>query len=193
MAKNYTPPGLSRKNKHGIAWGSNRKIRKAERNEQLQPEELNFKKAYFCFLKAADYSYSYISDHLNITKALCREWYSDPKIQAEISRIQDDMISGAIMLIHQYTVEAVEMLMEIARKTGDDSVASKILWDILDRAGVSKVVKSEQTRTNVESVDITDTTGLFDRISAAPIETQTQIAEMMGEMERLLDEAKGSG
>jgi hypothetical protein len=60
---------------------------------------------------------------------------------------------------------------------------------VLDRAGLGKVSKSETTRTNKEEVEITDTSGLFEKMQQAPTQIQVAVAEKMSEIDALLAES----
>jgi predicted transcriptional regulator len=162
------------------------KVVKALRSEASLGEiEGAIAKETACLLHAAGFSHSYIADSLGLTKGVVNGWFkNDPSMGKRVGEIADEILEGSVKLLRSYTLEAIEMLMEIARTTYDDEIARKCLNDILDRAGVSKVNKSESAavvNTKTE-VDITDKTGLADALKDAPPEVQLAMAEKMDEM-----------
>jgi hypothetical protein len=79
----------------------------------------------------------------------------------------------------------MEGLMEIFRTTEDEKIAKEIGFEFLDRFGITKVNKSASVveSTNVQRVEITDTTGLLKQAENAPPHVQ---AEMAAAMDKLL-------
>ncbi len=197
MARNATSleeerNAIRRRYKDGNALGSQRKHRKITDESEMDASTLEWKKAHAVFLKSADYSYRYISDNLRVQTSVIKKWFAEDKNMAErVAKLQADMIDGGVKLLKSYVIEAIEMLMEIARHTGDDEIARKCLNDILDRAGMSKVSKTESQVTKREEVDLSD--NFFSRIEALPLETQMKIAELMQEVETVMVAAKGQG
>lgn len=148
----------------------------------LTEVELANKKMMACVLKAADFSYTYIGDAVSMSKDTVRRWFADDPVMAEtVEEIQASFVDGAVRLLKTYAVEAVEMLMELARSTEDDKVALQAITEVLDRIGLSKVNKSESIAavTKRDVVDITDSSGLVEKLRNAPPEVQAQAAEHM--------------
>lgn len=172
-----------------------RKMRKIENESDLDQATLQWKKDYAVFLKAGDHSYRYISDVLGVTTSMVKNWFQDDELRQRVVEVQADMIDGALKLLKRYSIEAVELLMTVARNAnsvGDYSDAIKAVEGVLDRAGLSKVNKSESTVTK-EDRHIHDTTeGFFDKFESLPHETQAKIADLMGEVEQLVTSAKGT-
>lgn len=162
------------------------KVAKVVRGEgTLSDVELAIRKETACLLQAAGFSHSYIADALSLTRGVVGGWFkNDQEMVKRVAQIHEEIIDGSVKLLRSYTLEAIEMLMEIARKTEDDEVARKCLNDILDRAGVSKVNKSESAAvvTKKAEVDITDKSGLADALREAPVEVQVAMAEKMDEL-----------
>ncbi len=183
---------IRRRYKSGKQWGAvGRKTRKKD-GEELSPEEIGWKQAQFVFLRAADYSYAYVSDNLQVTQRTLRNWHEDEKIQARIAEVRDNMLDGALLLLKTYAIEAVEMLMEIARRTGDDKEAIHALVEVLDRAGLTKVNKSESNVHRSGEVHHTDDR-LLERIQKIPLEAQKKVAELMEMVEKVIDESSEEG
>ncbi len=159
--------------------------RKRERRitspESLSEVELAVKKEAACFLKAADYSYTYIGEALNLTHSIVKRWFEEPAMRKRVGDIQQDYLDGAIKLLKTYAVELVEMLVEIARTTHDDKIAIQAITECLDRMGISKVNKSESAASilneSKQTFEITDKTGLLESMKTAPPEVQQKMAE----------------
>jgi hypothetical protein len=83
--------------------------------DSMKDFELEAKKQVACFLKAADFSYSYMTDAIDVSKDVIRSWFADDEqMQTRTAAIQQDITDGAIKLLKTYAIELVEMLMEIA-------------------------------------------------------------------------------
>lgn len=160
--------------------------RKVERvlvgEDALTEVEVVNKKMTACLLKATDFSYGYIAEAVGMSKETVRRWFAnEPAMAKNVEEIQQHFQDGAVKLLKTYAIEAVEMLMELARSTEDDKVALQAITEVLDRIGLSKVNKSESIAavTKNEKVDITDSTGLLERLRNAPPEAQAKAAEHM--------------
>ena len=93
-----------------------------------------------------------------------------------------------------YFIELIEMLMGIARSTDDEKMVLDIFREFADRIGASKVNKSESAALNINKneehthIDITDKTGLVERLRDAPPEVQQAAAEKMADLMALVSE-----
>lgn len=150
--------------------------------DSLSATEKYVKMEIACFLKAQDYSWNYISDSLGISKDVLRRWYSDPELgmQARVEEIMQDIVTGAVKLLKTYAIEIIEELMVIFRTTADETLASRIGFDLLDRLGIAKVNKSEsvvaQTNTSQEVLKISDPDGILEKLKDASPEAQAEAA-----------------
>lgn len=172
-----------------------RKTRKVENEAGLDAATLQWKKDYAVFLKASDHSYRYMSDVLGVTARMVRGWFEDDEMKNRVVAVQNDMIDGAMALLKRYSIEAVELLMTIARNAnsgGDYSEAIKAVEGVLDRGGLSRVNKSESKLTKEERHTHDTAEGFFDRFESLPHDTQVKIAELMDQVEQLVDSAKGT-
>lgn len=157
--------------------------KRIENVASLTEIELATKKEAACFLKAADYSFTYIAEALNLTRGIVGKWFEEPAMRQRVDDIQSDFLDGAVKLLRTYAIELIEMLVEIARTTSDDKIAIQAITECLDRMGISKVNKSESVAsvTKKSEVDITDKTGLLSAMKEAPPEVQQQMAMKLDE------------
>jgi hypothetical protein len=123
-----------------------------------------------------------------------KAWFEDQAMRNHVAEIQTYMLDGAVKLLRSYAIELVEMLVEIAR-TADDKVALAAITEGLDRMGMSKVNKSESVtaQTLTERVEITDTTGIIEKLKDAPPEVQQAAAESMERLMSLAAEFSDGG
>lgn len=162
--------------------------------DSLSEVEQAVKKEAACFLKAADYSHTYIAEALGTTRGVVKEWFageSGEVMRARVQEIQQDYIDGAVKLLKTYAIELIEMLVEIARdERVDAKTRIQAITEALDRAGMSKVNKSQSAATITEKhvVDITDKTGLVEALRDAPPEVQQEVARRMEETMALVSE-----
>lgn len=158
--------------------------------ESLSDIEFATKREAACFLKAADYSYSYIGEALNTTTSIVKHWFEEPAIRARVVEIQKDFLDGAVKLLRTYAIELIEMLVEIARTTSDDKIAIQAITEALDRMGLAKVNKSESAASVVHKseFDLTDKTGLVVAMKDAPPQVQQEMATKMEELMALAAE-----
>jgi len=173
------------------------KITKVLRGDGAIPElELAMLQDYACLLFAAGCSQDYIADAIGVSRGTVNGWFKNDKSMAErVAQIKQEMIGSAVKLMHTYTLEIIEGLMDMARSTDDEGLAAKIWQDLLDRIGISKVNKSEsvsaQTIREQKEVDLVDKSGLAEALKDAPPEVQLAIAERMDEVLALASEHTG--
>lgn len=179
---------IKKRYKHGA-----RSRREVVNFDSLSDVEKAAKKEAACFLKAADYSYTYIADALGTTRGTVKSWFEDEAMRAHVYEIQQDYIEGAVKLLKTYAIELIEMLVEIARSDIDAKVRIQAITEALDRMGLSKVNKSASAvvNTNRSEVDITDKTGLLAAMSEAPPEIQQEMARKLEDALALASEHAG--
>ena len=159
----------------------------------MSEQELAWRKETACLLIAAGFSESYAAEALGTTKGVVNGWFkNDERMHARVIQVKDEITTGALKLMRGYLLEAVEMLMSIARSTDDEALAVRVLQDFLDRGGISKVNKSESLSSaeikKTTEVELTDKSGLADALKDAPPEVQMRIAEQMDEILALASE-----
>lgn len=148
------------------------------------------KQEIVCFLRAQNFAYSYIAEAVDVSESTIKNWLNDEKLdlQSKILAIQADMTKGAIQHLSAHAIELMEILLELARKSEDDSVALKATVEGLGMLGITKVNKSESlaTQTIEESrrteIDLVDRHGLVEALKDAPPEVQAKAAEKMDEL-----------
>jgi predicted transcriptional regulator len=144
--------------------------------------EINMEVA--CVLTAAGFSHNYIADALSVTKDTVSGWFKNEQHKESMARrvaqVKAEILSGAVDLLRASAIEIVESLLTMARTTEDEALAARILMDLLDRIGISKVNKSEsisaQTIKQTQEVDITDTHGIVEVLGHLDTDQQEQIA-----------------
>ena len=179
--------------KSGSAIFSGRKQVKVSNESDLTQAEILWMIDYACCLKAVGYSYRYISDTIMVRTGIVKEWLQSEDSLQKIATVQSDIVSGAVDHLRRHAIELTEMLLELARRTPDDSVKLKAIVEGLDRVGLSKVNKSESIVTNTKREEHALSDDFFERLQGLPIETQQQIAAMSAEMDQMIENAKEKG
>lgn len=170
-----------------------RKQRKVTNEDELDVAQLTWKKHYAVFLKAADYSYGYISDALGVTRSIVKHWFEDPEMRTAVEKVQNDTVEGAIDFLKRRSIELVELLLEIARTTEDPSVRLRAVVEGLDRIGMAKVNKSESRVLSESNEKHEFSPEFFERLEGLPLETQQKLAGMAEEMETIISQQRGEG
>lgn len=149
----------------------------------LPPDIEAARRVQAAYLRAGDFSYAYIAEACGVSETTIRKWFDDPEMDKLVAKVVEDQVDGAQKLIKTYAIELIEMLVNIARQTEDDEIRRKTINDALDRIGLAKVNKSESvvSSSNTENtrVEITDPTGLVDKLRTAPPEVQAAAATHM--------------
>lgn len=179
---------ISPRGKSGSSVFSQRKSAKITDLSTLTATEVEFARAYSAALKATGWSWRYISDTLNIQGTLIKAWADDEEWQKMLAKVASDNVAGAIDHLKRHAVDFIEMLAELARSTTDDAVKLRAIEAGLDRMGISKVNKSESSVTNTEKSEVAFGDGFMERLQGLPLETQTQVAEMMSQVDNILAE-----
>ena len=181
---------LSPRNKQGAAIFSRRKSKKITDLNDLNAQELAYAQAYSATLKAAGWSWRYISDTLNIQGSLVKAWAEDETWQTMCAKVATDITDGAIEHLKRHNIDLIEMLLELARTAVDESVKLRAIESALDRGGIAKVNKSESVVTKKNEHDMSD--DFWSKLEGLPIETQQKVARLTEELETLVSEARGT-
>lgn len=157
---------------------------------KLDPTERATMITYACFLKATGASYTTIGHKLGVTRAIARGWFEDPDVRERVAQMSSDMVGSAIDFFQKATLEMAMTIAEIAKanKRSEPATALRAAESALDRAGISKVNKSESVVKNRNEVDITDETGLSLLIENAPPEVAQAAAKHIEDAISLLKE-----
>lgn len=142
------------------------------------------KKDLAILLKAAGFSDLYVAEACGVSQPSVSRWFKDEGLQARMFRVRQDLIEGGVQLLHTYMFEIIETEMFLLRNSGDERLAAKIGFELLDRMGLAKITKTESTAqiTTNETVDIHDKTGLLEHVKDAPPHVQAKMAQAMEEI-----------
>ena len=137
-------------------------------------------------LKLAGYSHNQIGSVIGISRGQVSDMLKEPDIAERIQMLRENLPSAALDLLHGYTIEAVQAIVDVLRKTDDDALILKAASEILDRAGIGKVSKSEQHRTNESKATFSTDDETLDALRQLPPEKQEEAAQMMEKLENFL-------
>jgi hypothetical protein len=168
-----------------------RKTRKVTNEDELDILQLQWKKDYAVFLKAADYSYGYISDAVGVTRSIVKHWFEDETMRKLVVLVQEDTTKGAIEFLKKASLELVELLLDIARSEEDSTVRLRAILEGLDRIGLAKVNKSESKVLTEDKQVVGFSPEAFEHLEGLPLETQQELAKMATEMQEMVDNSKG--
>ena len=152
----------------------------------LPPDIEAARRIQAAYLRAGDYSFDYIAEAVGMSATVVRKWFDDPEMDKLVAKIIEDQVDGAQALLKSYSIELIEELVNIVRTSDDMETRRKAINDALDRIGLAKVNKSqsvvETNNTDRSVVDITDKTGLVEKLRDAPPEVQAKAAEHMEQL-----------
>lgn len=188
---------LAPRNKRGVTIFSKRKASKITNLDDLNASELQFAKDYAACLKAVSYSWRAISDTLGIQTSLVKSFADDDDWNDKLIKISGDIVSGAADHLKNQSIELVEMLVDLARRTTDDAIKLKAIEAALDRVGLAKVNKSESKVTkdahSSETHEHAFSQEFLDSLEGMPVETQQKLAALMSEADKLMSEGSKQG
>src|SRR4030095_2880232 len=136
-------------------------------------------------LKLAGYSGSQMAKVIGISRGQIREFLAMPEVAERLGTLRAGLPQAALNLLQGYMSEAVQALVDVMRRTGDDKYILQAAGEILDRAGLPKVSRQERHTINEEKTTFTDD-GIVERLREAPGEVQEQAAQMIEQLEQLL-------
>jgi len=155
--------------------------------------EENHARAMVVVLRLAGFSHSQIASVVGVSKGQVKKLLSEPEVAQELVELQADLPRAALELLQSYTIEAVQALASVLRETKDDKLIIQAAGEILDRAGIPKVSKSESKvgRTEEQIVKFSDD-GMVEKLRQLPPEKQEEAASMIEGLENFLSEQAGS-
>jgi len=165
-----------------------RKTDKA-RGKRRMPGEILFKQDMAIILSLAGYTHEEIGLSLGEGKNTITEWLNMPDVMVKYEKITEALPEAARTLLETYSIEAVHTLVDIMRTSEDDKTTLDAIKEILDRGGLPKLSKTEQTKE--EKLVVTDD-GLVDRLREASPEIQEQASGLVEALEQLLSDHAGS-
>lgn len=136
-------------------------------------------------LKVVGFSYTYIGETIGASRGLVKGWFDEPEMCERVSEAQAALTDKAIELLRRYSIEAVEGIAEIARRTEDDSLRLKAWTEILDRLpGLSKTSRSESKSESEHTEKLKlESDSLLDKLADKSPEVQRKVAEMYASFE----------
>lgn len=171
---------------------SQRKVRKIESEKKIEASDLQWMKDRAVFLKAAGFSYRKISDVVRVTTSIVKHWFEDPEMHQRVEVIREDTLAGAISFLQSAQLELVQHLLDIARDPARGSDQLKAILEGMGLVGMVKVNKSESKAKTEETQTLELSADFFDKLEGLPLETQERLAQLAGEMDSLVQEAKGA-
>jgi len=170
-----------------------RKVKKASKENELDPQQKMFRYAYSAILKAGDFRTTYISDVVRVSKGLLKKWFAEDEHQKMVEQVMADTLTGALEFLERHRIEFIENLLVIARESPDWAVRLRANESGLDRTGLAKVNKSESkvVTDNRETREFQFAPEFWDQLEGLPLKTQQELAELSSQMEKIVSEAAG--
>lgn len=141
--------------------------------------------------KIAGYSNVQIAQIVGISRNQVAQQLEKEQTQELLVLLRTNLTNAAIELLESYTVEAIQALADVLRTSEDDNVRIKAASEILDRAGVPKVSRSERKVEEEHTTTFTDD-GIVESIRQLSPEAQEQAAQMIESLETFLEENSGA-
>lgn len=141
-------------------------------------------------LKIAGFSNVQVSRVVGISRGQVAEILDKPEVQEELVSLRRNLTGAAIDLLQSYTIEAIQALINVLRTTPDDKIVIQAAAEILDRAGIPKVSRSEKSVETEERTTFTDD-GIVDALRQLPPDKQEEAAQMIEGLEAFLTEHAG--
>ena len=108
-----------------------------------------------------------------------------PEVKELLVLLRTNLTNAAIDLLENYTIEAIQALADVLRTSEDDNVRLKAAAEILDRAGIAKLTRSEKKIEETHETTFTDD-GIVEAIRDLSPEAQEQAAQMIEQFESFL-------
>lgn len=140
--------------------------------------------------KVAGYSNVQIAKIIGISRGQVAEQLEHEKTQELLLLLRTNLTNAALELLESYTIEAIQALADVLRTSVDDNVRIKAAAEILDRAGIPKVSRSERKIEEEQTTTFTDD-GIVEAIRELSPEDQERAAQMIEELETFLTASAG--
>ena len=158
------------------------------RRVKLLPGEVPHVEQMVVVLKLANYSQVQMAKIIGISREQVSDILNLPRISEEIVILRKKIPAAAIELLQDFMIEAVMVLVDVMRSTGDDKMRILAAESLLDRGGAPKVSKSDRHLTTEDKTTITDD-GFLDKLRNASPEVQEKAAQAIEQLEAMLREA----
>jgi hypothetical protein len=141
-------------------------------------------------LKIAGYSNVQISKIVGISRNQVAEILEDARVKQLLVELRTNLTNAAIELLESYSIEAIQALADVLRTSDDDGIRIKAASEILDRAGIPKVSRSERKIEEEQTTTFTDD-GIVEAIRTLSPEKQEEAAQMIEHFEQFLADHSG--
>jgi hypothetical protein len=153
----------------------------------MLPEEIEPIEDMVIVLKIAGYSQTQIARVVGISVEQVKGMLRTVSVRERLVTTRMALSKAAIELLEGYTIEAVQVIVDIMRTSGEDKLVLQAAGEILDRAGIPKA--SKQERVSEQRTVITDD-GIVEKLRTASPEVQEQAAQVIEQLEQLLTTVK---
>jgi len=138
-------------------------------------------------LKIAGYTQAQIGAVVGLSLDQVKEIVAQPHVQELIRDLQEQLPKAAYSLLQSYSIEAVQVIVDVMRSAKEDKYVLQAASEILDRSGLPKMSRSEAVvhKTEEQKTTFTDD-GITDALRQASPEVQEQAAQLIEQMEQLL-------
>lgn len=155
------------------------------KSRKLLPGEIPHVIDMVLVLKLAGYTKIDMARVIGISRKQVTEILNAPDVTEKLTLLREKLPVAALDLLEGYMIEAVQVIVDVMRRTPDDKVALQAAADVLDRAGLPKSSKQERHNLSEEQITVTDD-GLVDRLREASPEVQEEAAQLVERLESLL-------
>jgi hypothetical protein len=142
-------------------------------------------------LKLAGYSNTQIGRVVGISRGQVKDLLAEPQVAERLQELRTALPRAALDLLHGYTIEAVQAIVDVLRSSEDDALILRAAAEILDRAGIGKTSRTESSvhQTKEHKTTITADEDVLKSLRELPAEKQEEAAQMMENLENFLKES----
>ncbi len=155
------------------------------KKRRLLPGEIPHVQNMIVVLRLAGYSNVQIARIIGISRNQVTDHLKEPAVAELLVSLRARLPQAALDLLQGYMIEAVQAIVDVMRRSGDDKYILQAASEILDRAGLPKASKQERHTIEEERVTFTDD-GIVESLREAPIEVQEEAAQLIERLESIL-------
>ncbi len=155
------------------------------KKRRLLPGEIPHVQNMIVVLRLAGYSNVQIARIIGISRNQVTDHLKEPAVAELLVSLRARLPQAALDLLQGYMIEAVQAIVDVLRRSGDDKYILQAASEILDRAGLPKASKQERHTIEEERVTFTDD-GIVESLREAPIEVQEEAAQLIERLESIL-------
>lgn len=159
------------------------------RTHAQMPGELALKKRMAIIRKIADpgLSYSKIAGELGEPRTAVKNWFAEPEVKEEYEFLLRNLSTTTLEALRNYGLEALLTLVTLMR-FGSEKMMFDSAIAILDRMGIAKLTKVEQTReeTTTHNFDFDE---ILNAMRDLPEDQKEEAAKGIEKLGQLLEQA----